>query len=222
MKVNCDRNKTEVVCFNTSENDRDLIPRSFQLGDKEIYRVAATRVLGLTIDEDLTFKPHSQLVLKSLHAIWATLCKYSNRHWGFTQEVMLYLVKTLFISKLSYASHIWITKENIKEINQLYYHILKSTILITGAVLNISQSVAEVILGVPPIFIQTKVHSVKHFLKLNIKPVAGDTYTEFLTTAYNDRTLKPINYKFKELSSRSFNPILFLMQHRPYALENGV
>ena len=198
MKVNCDRNKTEVICFNTKENNKDLIPMSFKLGDNEIYRVAETKVLGLTIDEELTYKLHSQEVLKSLYAKWAILCQYSNRHWGFNQNVMLYLIKTLFISKLSYASHIWITKDNIKEISKLWYHILKS---ITGAVLNINQNVAEVILGVPPIHIQTKINSIKHFLKLNNKPVLNDRYKDFLATTYNDATKSPttIHNKFKDL-----------------------
>ena len=108
MNVNCNRNKTEVICFNTVEKNRDLIPTSFKLGENVIYRVNKTKVLGLTMDEELTYKPHSQLVLRSLHEIWSSLCIYSNCHWGFTQLVMLQLIKTLFLSKLSYGSHIWI------------------------------------------------------------------------------------------------------------------
>ena len=198
MKINCDKNKTEVLCFNTVEGNKDIIPKQFKIGDKVIYRVSETKVLGLLIDEDLNYKSHSQEVLKSLHATWSTLCKYSSRHWGFNQNVMLYLVKALFISKLSYAAHIWINKENIKEINKLWYHVLKS---ITGAVLNISQNLAEVILGVPPIIIQAKINSIKHFLKLNIKPVASDRYKEFLHATYNDpHTLSTsLHIKYKEI-----------------------
>lgn len=197
MKINCDRNKTEVICFNTAENNKDLIPKSFKIGDKEIYRVSETKALGLTIDEDLTYKPHSEEILKSLHAKWTTLCKYSNRHWGFNLNIMLHLVKTLFISKLSYGSHIWITKDNITGINQLWYHVLKS---ITGAVLNINQIIAELILGVPPITIQTKINSIKHLMKLVNKPVQSDKYKEFLITNYNQETYTPklIHSKYKD------------------------
>ena len=110
---------------------------------------------------------------------------------------MLHLVKTLFLSKLSYASHIWITTENIKEINKLWYHILKS---ITGAVLNISMNVAELILGVPPILIQNKINSVKHFLKVNNRPVQNDRYKEFLQLTYNEAAKSPsiIHKKYKD------------------------
>lgn len=198
MKVNCDRNKTEVICFNTAEKNKSLIPNSFKLGNKEIYKVTKTKVLGLTIDEDLTYLPHSQEILTSLQAKWAKLCKYSNRHWGFNQRVMLYLIKAIFVSKLSYASHIWIKNDNIKEINQLWYHILKS---ISGAILNISQNIAEVILGIPPIQIQTKVNGIKHFLKIINTPAPKDRLKEFLETTYNEQTKSPavIHNKYKDI-----------------------
>ena len=68
MKINCDKNKTEVLCFNTVEGNKDIIPTQFKFGDKVIHRVTETKVLGLLIDEDLTYCSHSKAVLKSLHA----------------------------------------------------------------------------------------------------------------------------------------------------------
>ena len=188
MKVNCDKNKTEVICFHTSENDKDLIPITFNLGNKQICRVSTTKVLGLTIDEDLTYHQHCTNVLKSIQATWADLCKYSNRHWGFKLDVMLYLVQTLILSKISYASHIFATMNNMQKINSFWYHILKS---ITGAVLNPRHNVTEVILGVPPLLIQTKINSIKHFLKLNLQPLSRDRYREFLTSTFDESTKSP-------------------------------
>ena len=198
MKINCDRNKTEIIAFNSAEGNRDLIPETFKLGNKEIHRVTETKVLGLVIDEELTYTSHSHMVLKALYERWATFNKYSNKNWGFSTKVMLHLLKALFISKLSYASHIWITQQNTKEINKLWYHILKSTV---GAVLNINQSIAEVILGIPPIPIQTKVNSIKHYLKINNTPVQNDAYKEFLSSTYNPNTLEPriIHSKLREV-----------------------
>ena len=34
LKINCEKNKTEVVCFHTAENDKSLIPNTFKLGEK--------------------------------------------------------------------------------------------------------------------------------------------------------------------------------------------
>lgn len=90
------------------------------------------------------------------------------------------------------------TKENIKEINKLWYHVLKSII---GAVLNLSQNVAEVILGVPPILIQAKINGTKHFLKLNQNPVSRDRYAEFIASKYNDPNTSTLalHSKFKDI-----------------------
>ena len=189
MKVNCDKNKTEVICFHTKENNKDLIPTSFSLGNKEILRVSSTKVLGVTIDEGLTYDKHCDNVLKSIQTTWVNLCKYSNRHWGFKQDVMLYLVKTLILSKIHYASHVYVTAKNFQQITKFWYHILKS---ITGAVLNPKQNITEVVLGVPPLPIQTKVNSIKHLLKLNIKPIGSDKYRDFIQTSYNEVDKSPL------------------------------
>ena len=188
LKINCDKNKTEIICFNSAEGDKSLIPMSFKLGNKEIHRVNETKVLGVIIDEQLTFKSHSEMILKALLGRWATICRYANKHWGFKIHVMILLLKTLFLSKIWYADHIWQTKRNIAEINKLFYKMIKSII---GAVLNIKQNIAEIILGIPPIHIQTKIHSVKHFLKINNTPVQNDAYKSFITDTYNQETRQP-------------------------------
>ena len=53
--------------------------------------------------------------------------------------------------------------QNMKEINSLYYKLLKTAV---GPVYNIKHNVAEVILGVPPLAIQNKINQIKHFLKI--------------------------------------------------------
>ena len=189
LKINCDRNKTEIVCFNTSEGDRTLIPETFKLGNKDIHRVAETKVLGVIIDENLTYKSHSDMLHKALLGRWATICRYTNKHWGFKIHVMILLLKTLFLSKIWYANHVWQTKHNTTDINKLCYRMLKS---ITGAVFNIKQSTAEIILGIPPLEIQTKIHGIKHFLKIINSPVQNDIYKHFLAITYNHETKKPI------------------------------
>ena len=171
MKINCLPNKTEVMCFGTAENDRSLIPQEFKLGSQKIKLVKNTKVLGITIDEELTFTQHSQDVYKKLITRWNLIQIYCNRNWGFTQKVMVELTRTLFLSCLFYGSHLWINQKNMKDINSLYYKILKSTV---GAVFNVRQSIAEIILGLPPINIQNKVNQIKHYLKIISNEVPED------------------------------------------------
>ena len=80
------------------------------------------------------------------------------------------------------------TKHNLSEISKLWYHIQKS---ITGAFLNINQNISELILGIPPITIQTRINSIKHFLKIINTPVQDDVYKSFLTSIYNPNSREP-------------------------------
>ena len=140
--------------------------------------------------------------------VWVDICKYSNREWGLNLHTMVQLIKTLFIPKLQYAGHIFISEDNLTDIKKLWYKLIKTSI---GAVLNISVSVAEVILGLPPLELQTKINRIKHFLKLNILKTPGDLYLQTITDIYNPADKSPsilhsslkdvfqfLNWKFKQ------------------------
>ena len=177
MIINCQPNKTEVLCTSTAENDKSLIPEKYTLCGKEIKRVKSTKALGLIIDENINFLEHSKMIYNSLMKKWVMICKYSNRHWGFNQKIMIQIIKTIFHSTLFYAGHIWINKSTMVEIEKLYYKILKSTI---GAVFNIRQSLAEVIIGIPPINIVNTVNRTKHYLKVILCNSPVDRLREFI------------------------------------------
>ena len=177
LLINCLPDKTEVICFNTAEKDRSLVPKTFKMGDSDIKLVQQTKVLGLILDENLNFEEHSKFVYKKLCHIWVKVCQYANRHWGFKVKTMLIILRTLFIPTLMYAGHIWMNPQNLKEINSLYYKMIKSTI---GAVLNIKQNYAEIILGLPPLNIVTELNKIKHYLKLNMTQLPEDKLRELI------------------------------------------
>ena len=183
MVINCNRNKSEVIAFSTAENNRDLVPKTFKIGNKEIQRVAQTKVLGLVIDENLTYLPHSREVHKKLLRKWVLICQYCSKNWGFSQKVLIQLIRTLFLSTLFYAGHIWINDKTMKDINTLWYKILKSTV---GAVFNIRLSLAEVILGLAPLNIVNSTNQIKHYLKINIRKVEADRLKEFIESCSSD------------------------------------
>ena len=202
------KNKTEVINFNTAEKDDNLVPTTFKLDNEEIHVVEKTKVLGLIIDKNMSYHHHAEETLKLLNMIWVDICKYSNREWGLNLHTMVQLIKTLFIPKLQYAGHIFISEDNLTDIKKLWYKLIKTSI---GAVLNISVSVAEVILGLPPLELQTKINRIKHFLKLNILKTPGDLYLQTITDIYNPADKSPsilhsslkdvfqfLNWKFKQ------------------------
>ena len=100
MIINCQQNKTEVVCFGRAENDPTEIPNTFKLGNEEIHRVHHTKVLGLIIDENLNFEEHSKKVYQKLLELWVNVCQYSNRNWGFNHRTMIQILKTLILPTL--------------------------------------------------------------------------------------------------------------------------
>ena len=198
MIINCQPNKTEMMCFSKTDGTNTQIPDRFQLGDKEIKLVSHTKVLGLIIDESLSFNLHSKSVYNKILGRWANICKYSNIHWGLCQRVMVQLMKTLFISSICYAGLIWIKPTNTAEVDKIWYKIVKSSV---GAVFNISRSLAEIILGLPPLKILNHINRIKHYLKLILCPTPGDRLLEFIINCNVDETKCPLDLwnNFKEV-----------------------
>ena len=195
MVINCSPNKTQIICFHSAEGDKSLIPESFKLGQNKVKVVSKTKVLGVIIDQDLSYKAHSEYIYSRLLTKWVLVAKYSNKNWGFNQRVMTQLLKTIFLSCLYYAGHIWITRKNLQEIEKLWYKMIKSAV---GAVFNVSQVTAELILGIPPLDITNHINKIKHYLKLNFNNSNHDRLTRFLCTTLqtDDRSQIP-----SELSS---------------------
>ena len=123
------------------------------------------------MDENLSYQDHSDMVHQKLLFRRVTICKYSNRNWGFNQKVIVRLTKTLFLSVMFYAGLVWMKDSNMKAIKQLWYKLVKSGV---GAVFNIKLALGEVILGLPPLEVLQKVYSVKHYLKIGIFPSDTD------------------------------------------------
>ena len=196
MVINCQPDKTELICFSTAENDRSLVPKTFKLGDADIRLVTHTKVLGLIIDENLKFHEHRKYVYKKLCNIWVTICQYSNRHWGLNINTMLRILKTLFIPTLMYAGHIWFNQQNLKEINSLYYKMVKSSI---GAVLDIKQSYAEAILGLPPLNIVNEVNKIKHYLKINMTRLPEDKLRELIKSEILQDTGNSVTHSIRQV-----------------------
>lgn len=190
MIINCEPSKTELICFGTAENDPTLIPTTFMLGKNELRFVEKTKVLGLTMDKSLKYIEHGKDIKNRILGRWSTICKYTNRNWGFRQHVIVRLVEVLIATCVHYAGVVWINNRSIREIESTWYRMLKAA---TGAVFNVKLSLAEIILGVLPITVSNRTNSVKHYLKLNIFPTTEDPLKLLIneqleSTSYNKLT----------------------------------
>ena len=184
ININCQPDKTEYICFGTADQRTDVIPDTVKMGSKEVKKVKETKVLGLIVDEDLKFVSHSKKVFNKISGKWVQICKYTNQHWGFNQKVITQIAKTFFLTSMHYAGLIWINDKNMKYIEQIWYKIIKSAI---GATFNIRKSLAEIILGIPPLQIQNKMHTIKYYLKLNINPCKEERVREFIKRCYREQ-----------------------------------
>ena len=171
LVINCKVDKTEIIVFLPKWAQTQKLPNEVGMGDKTVRIVHKSKVLGLIIDDKLNYEEHSNEIFRQLNSRWVNICKHSNRNWGFNQKVLVRLLKTIFLSKLYYAGHIWLTEKTTSEINKLWYKIVKAAV---GAVFNIKQALAEVILGLPPLLLINGINKIKHYLKLNIVKTKWD------------------------------------------------
>ena len=62
MIINCQPDKTEIMCFSTAEGNKWMIPKTFKLWGQDIKLVKNTKALGLIIYDELTFIDHGNSV----------------------------------------------------------------------------------------------------------------------------------------------------------------
>ena len=210
MVVNCDPNKTEYISFGTSKDNNTHIPSSVKLGNKTINQVKETKVLGLHIDETLSYITHSKKINQKIYGSWAKMCEHTNRNFGFNQRVITQISKTYFLSSLHYAGPIWQNPKSIQEIESIWYKIIKSAV---GAIFNVRTSIAEVILGLPPLRIQSLMNQIKHYLKLNIKPSVEDKLRDFILGCFLQE--HPTPAELSNIMKEVYKYLQWKLQHRP-------
>ena len=162
MVINCDINKTEAIILHTGNKTSNNLPPELYIGEKTIKYVKSTKVLGLIIDEDLSFFYHAEQKLKDCTKKWGMLTKATNRNHGLNVHSLLLLLKTTVLTKLFYAGPIWLYKNQA-----LFKDFWNGVIMkLTGATLNPPRQVCELALHLPPLNVQLDVLTVKFFCKL--------------------------------------------------------
>ena len=196
MIVNCAEEKTEIICFGTAENDASLVPDTFKLGNSSIRFVEKTKVLGLIMDQKLSYIEHAKYVNRKISFRWVSICKHTNRNWGFRQHVIVRLIEVLIATCIHYAGTIWMNFKSLQEIHAMWYKCLKSA---TGAVFNVRLSLVEVILGVLPINVCNRIYGIKQLLKLNIEPQENDPLRDLVNNQLVENKYCPLSIKVKDM-----------------------
>ena len=160
---NCDVNKTEAMVLQTGNTayGSDLIPPLLSIGGKIIQYVHQTKALGVIIDDKLTFKEHAESKLKVCNQSWGNLTKSTNRNHGLNVRSLTLLLKTVVLTKLHYASPLWLYN-NIETFRDFWNKVIMKT---TGSMLNPHREVTELALHLPPLAVQLHLLTTKFLCK---------------------------------------------------------
>ena len=162
LVINCDQNKTEVLIIQPGQNENlsSNLPL-LKIGDKELQYVQKSRVLGIILDNQLSFVHHANDMLKRCWHQWYQLSKNTTWHDGLNTATLTLLFKTIVIPKLMYASPTWLHKQ-LDTFKDFWSRIL---LKIIGSKYHTERFITEASLNIPPLYIQLEVNSVKFLLK---------------------------------------------------------
>ena len=162
MVINCNKNKTEAIIL--KHNKKGLMPTTISklsIGNKTIEYVKETKVLGLILDESLSFTRHATDKLKNCWYTWYNLTLNTTRTRGLNITSLTLLFKSIVLSKLLYASPIWLEPN---------FHIFRdfwarALLKISGAQYHPPRVITEVALGLPSLKLITDVNAIKFISK---------------------------------------------------------
>ena len=161
LLINCDKNKTEVLIIQGQKANPIRNPPMIKIGDKEIQYVEKSRVLGIILDNQLSFIHHAKDMLKRCWHQWSKIIKDTTRQNGLNTASLSLLFKTIVIPKLLYASPTWLHKQ-LETFKDLWCRVLLKLI---GSEYHTEKSITEAVLNIPPLDLQLEINSVKFLLK---------------------------------------------------------
>lgn len=178
FKVNCQRGKTEMIAINFTPSESD----SLFLGENKVEFVKESKILGVWIDGELSWKRQISETRSNSWYAWKRIKTLCNRNYGLKLATIINLVKVSVITTLFYCAPVWADKvEN--QFQDLWYNILK---VATGASCKPSLAKLEVLCSLPPLEIQSKAIITKFLIK-NFMNHEEDLLVKEITSNVNTR-----------------------------------
>ena len=161
LKINCSRNKTEIIIINGNSQAIPSTLSNIKIGDKELQYVKKSKVLGVIIDAELSFIQHTNSVLRQCWHYWYKISKNTTRLQGLNIASLSLLFKTLVVTRLMYASPVWLNKQ-IDCFKDLWS---RAMLKISGSEYHTERNITEIMLNIPPLDIQLDINTTKFLLK---------------------------------------------------------
>lgn len=163
LKVNCDTNKTECLVIKPPSKKQtcDYSFPNLKINGKEIKYVQSTTVLGVTIDDKLTFQQHSNRKIQQCWFTWYNITKNSTRYKGLNVSSLVILFRSVVLTKLLYAAPVWL-KHNLHRFRNFFARVC---LKISGATHYPSQSLTLLAMGLEPLSVHYDIVATKFVLK---------------------------------------------------------
>ena len=113
------------------------------------------------LDEQLNFESHAADTLKSCWYKWNKFRLWSGRKWGLNTSTIMLLFRTMVLTKLLYASPIWLYK-NIAKFRDFWSRVI---LTLSGAMFHPPRLITELALQLPPLNITLDIVTTKFILK---------------------------------------------------------
>ena len=212
LVINCDENKTEIIIIRPKNRGIDVSHApSIHIGNKELCYVTKSKVLGVTIDEDLSFVQHANLTLRNCWFAWYKITNNTSRKRGLNAATLVLLFKTVVLTKLMYVAPIWLYKRS-DTFKDLF---ARATLKIIGSQFYPPKQLAGILIGLPPIGLSLKIITIKFVLKAlsqqdaltsMIMQIEATPDHEFFPQIYATKLFLLWKFKHKEQTSVKSTP----------------
>ncbi len=159
--------KTHTVMFTWRRNWSFSKP--LRVDGTDIEMKNSTKLLGITLDNKLTWNEHVDKLQTKAKRILMQRRKAVGPTWGFTPKTMKWIYTAVVRPVLSYGAVIWLNgvkhKHNITKLNRVQR---LANILITGAMPSTSTTALDKITGLIPITLWLEEEAAKAALRMEI------------------------------------------------------
>ena len=158
LQVNCAKNKTEAIVL----GGKPLTPiADLMFGNDPIRYVSKSKVLGLIIDENLSFQPHAKMQVKNCWFAWYNIIQNTTTMRGLNVSSLSILFKSVVLTKLLYAGQVWLG-DNLNIFKDLWS---RAMLKISGSEYHPKRVIIEVATGIQPLKLQLESITVKFLIK---------------------------------------------------------
>ena len=159
IKINCKVGKTEALILATPKNKVNL--PLLKLGDTEIQYVDTSPVLGIKVDNKVSFDTQVKNAIGRALIKWWNIKKWCNNKWGLKHSTILVLIKAVILPAILYAAPAW-AHGKAKDLSKIWYDMLNTA---CGGQFKPSIDILEELSGIPPLDLFMESINIKFMIK---------------------------------------------------------